>query len=160
MIQMFIIPPFLLLASAASAQMITGTAAVIDGDTIEVHGERIRLYGVDAVEGRQSSRLPDGKTWLCGADAAMALADRIGRNPVTCNQRDIDRYGRIVAVCWQGNMDLGEWLVVQGWAMAYRQYSTSYVSAESAARTARRGLWASDFAPPWEWRKSRRSGGG
>ena len=159
MVQIFLVPALFLFATAASAQSVAGTASVIDGDTIEIHGERIRLHGVDAVEGRQTCRLPEGKTWACGTDAAMALADRIGRRPVTCDQRDIDRYGRIVAVCRQGDTDLGAWMVAQGWAMAYRQYSTDYVGAEEAAHAAGRGLWASEFSPPWEWRKAQRSGG-
>ncbi len=61
-----------LLATPALAD-VTGTASVIDGDTIEVHGQRIRLHGIDAPESRQRCRL-DGKPWQCGKDAANALA--------------------------------------------------------------------------------------
>jgi endonuclease YncB( thermonuclease family) len=152
----FILPVVLLLASPITAQTISGTASVIDGDTIEIHGERIRLHGIDAVEGRQNCKLPDGKTWLCGADAALALSDRIGRKSVSCEQQDIDRYGRIVAICTQGGEDLGAWMVAEGWAMAYRQYSTAYVGDEARAEAAGRGLWVSEFLPPWDWRKAAR----
>ncbi len=71
-----------LLATPALADM-TGRARVIDGDTIEVHGQRIRLHGIDAPESRQLCRL-DGNPWQCGKDAANALADKIARRPVTC----------------------------------------------------------------------------
>ncbi len=71
-----------LLATLALAD-VAGTASVIDGDTIEVQGQRIRLHGIDAPESRQLCRL-DGEPWQCGKDAANALADKIARRPVTC----------------------------------------------------------------------------
>ncbi len=71
-----------LLATPALADM-AGSASLIDGDTIEVHGQRIRLHCLDAPESRQLCRLA-GKSWQCGKDAANALADKIARRPVTC----------------------------------------------------------------------------
>ncbi len=81
-----------LLATPALADM-AGIASVIDGDTLEIHGQRIRLHGIDAPESRQLCRL-DGKPWQCGKDAANALADKIARRPVTCE--DLGR-GRSVS---------------------------------------------------------------
>ncbi len=63
---------------AFSGTQIIGTASVIDGDTLEVHGQRVRLHGIDAPESRQLCRL-DGKPWQCGKDATIALADKIAR---------------------------------------------------------------------------------
>ncbi len=68
-----------LLATPALAD-VAGVASVIDGDTLEIHGQRIRFHGVDAPESRQLCRL-DGKPWQCGKDAASALADKIARRP-------------------------------------------------------------------------------
>lgn len=142
-----------LIGSSANAASITGTASVIDGDTIEIHGNRIRLHAVDAIESRQRCLLPGGKVWNCGRASALALADKIGRAPVSCDVRDVDRYGRLVAVCRKGNEDLNAWLVASGWAVAYRRYGRDYVSEENAARKARRGIWASEFMMPWDWRR-------
>ncbi len=88
---------------------VAGVASVIDGDTIEVHGQRIRLHGIDAPESRQLC-LSDGKPWRCGKDAANALADKIARRPVTCEDLGRDRYKRIIGRCTVAGEDMGEWL--------------------------------------------------
>jgi len=71
---------------------ISGRASVIDGDTVEIHGKRIRLFGIDAVESGQRCQ-KDGKPWLCGKDLALALADKIGEKPITCSGDEFDRTG-------------------------------------------------------------------
>ncbi|MDD8022674.1 MAG: thermonuclease family protein [Paracoccaceae bacterium] len=143
-------------AQAASTSTITGTATVIDADTIDIHGARIRLQAVDAIESRQRCTLPNGKEWRCGTDSANALAKKIGRAPVECRVSGKDRYGRFVARCFQKGEDLNAWLVANGWAVAYRQYGREYVPQENAARKAKRGVWASRFVMPWDWRRGQR----
>jgi endonuclease YncB( thermonuclease family) len=76
---------------------------------------------------------------------------------VFCEQRDIDRYGRIVAVCRAAIEDLGAWMVANGWALAYRRYSTAYVGPESSARAAGRGIWRGTLTAPWDWRNGVRT---
>ena len=117
-----------------------GIASVIDGDTIEIHGTRIRLNGIDAPESGQLCRDARGTAWRCGQQAALALSDRIGRQVVSCQQTDTDRYGRVVADCFVGRENLNRWMVREGWAVAYRQYSTAYIPAEDHARTGQRGI--------------------
>lgn len=140
---------------ASAADPIIGQASVIDGDTIEIHGQRIRLHGIDAPESAQTC-LVNGKQSRCGQQAAKALADRIGRLTVTCDPRDVDRYGRVVAVCNAGGEDLNGWMVRKGMALAYRQYSTDYVPQEKAASKAKVGIWRGSFVPPWEYRTGQR----
>lgn len=136
---------------------LAGQASVIDGDTIEIHGQRIRLHGIDAPESAQKC-LRGSERWPCGRRAAFALADRVANNTVRCDQRDIDRYGRIIATCSVGADDLNAWLVRNGWALAYQRYSKDYVAEERAARQARSGIWAGSFVPPWDWRRGERLG--
>ena len=141
-------------ATAAHADM-AGVASVIDADTIEIHGQRIRLHGIDAPESSQICLDSADQRWRCGQRAALALQDLIGRRTVTCDERDVDRYRRIVGRCLVGDLDINEWLVAQGLALAYRRYSLDYVAAEAKAREAHRGMWAGTFEPSWEWRRRR-----
>ena len=109
---------------ARAAGTFTGPARVIDGDTLDVGGVRIRLHGIDAPESEQICRA-GGKRWSCGREAARALAGRIGGRPVGCQERDRDRYGRVVAACSASGVDLNAWMVAEGWAFAYRRYSNA-----------------------------------
>ena len=131
---------------------------MIDGDTLDLGGVRIRLHGIDAPETKQSCRA-GGKQWSCGREAARALASRIGGRSVACQERDRDHYGRVVAVCGLSGADLNGWMVAQGWAFAYRRYSHAYVAEESGARAAKRGVWRGEVVPPWDWRRGKRLGG-
>jgi endonuclease YncB( thermonuclease family) len=153
--------PFSLLAFAALAlsaevacipqERISGRAEVTDGDSLEIGSTRLRLYGVDAVEGRQSCTR-DGRAWACGNEAARKLRSLIGGRTVDCTKRDVDDYGRVVAVCRSGAADLGAELVRSGFATAYRRYSNDYVDEENEARSARRGIWAGEFTRPEDYR--------
>ena len=134
---------------------LAGHARVIDGDTIEVDSARVRLFGVDAPESAQACLAGNGP-WSCGERATRALAGRIDGRSVVCEERDQDRYGRIVAVCHHDGQDVNAWLVHEGWAMAYRRYSTAYVDQEAAAKRAKREIWTGEFVPPWDWRRGDR----
>jgi endonuclease YncB( thermonuclease family) len=140
------------IGTAAAQSPVVGVASVIDGDTLEIHDQRIRLHGIDAPESGQSCE-KDGKQYRCGQQAALALADKIGQALIRCEQRDIDRYKRTVAVCRLGVEDLNGWMVRQGWTIAYRQYSRDYVDDESAAQAAKAGIWAGRFIEPSKWRR-------
>jgi endonuclease YncB( thermonuclease family) len=86
-------------ARQASADTIAGRATVIDGDTLEIHGERIRILDIDAPESRQTCNALSGSGWKCGQWAANKLAEWIGQLTVTCETTRKDRYGRWLARC-------------------------------------------------------------
>jgi endonuclease YncB( thermonuclease family) len=138
-------------AACIPQERISGRAKVTDGDSLEIGTTRLRLFGVDAVEGRQSCTR-DGRAWPCGDEAARKLRGLIGDRTVNCTKRDVDNYGRTVAVCRTGDADLGAEMVRAGFATAYRRYSNDYVDEENEARSARRGIWAGEFTSPEEYR--------
>jgi endonuclease YncB( thermonuclease family) len=145
----------LLAASVLAApSSTTGIATVTDGDTLSLRGTKIRLHGVDAPESGQLCLNSSGARYRCGAQSANRLAARITNRTITCQTRDRDRYGRLVAVCRLGSEDLNAWLVSSGLAVAYRQYSRDYAGHEAQAKAAKRGLWAGTFQMPWEYRRS------
>ncbi|WP_192841321.1 thermonuclease family protein [Falsirhodobacter sp. alg1] len=135
-------------------EMIAGGARIIDGDTLDLNGERIRLYGIDAPESAQTCKT-GAREWQCGAEATRALVQMIGTQQVTCEKTDTDRYGRSIATCKAGDVSINTWMVRNGWAVAYRQYGGEiYGANEDAARNDRAGIWASSFDMPWDWRKA------
>ena len=139
----------LLLSSRAFANDFVGQASVIDGDTLEIHGTRIRLWGVDAPESSQLCRGADSNLYRCGANAANDLDTFIARRPVNCTRISEDQYGRSVATCSVGGTELGEWLVRNGLALDWPQYSKGrYVAAERDADRSGRGMWAGSYVEP------------
>ncbi len=147
---------FAFVLPAESAPVIQGTASVIDGDTIEIRGERIRLDAIDAPESSQLCLDAAGNRYRCGQKSAFALADFIGRAVVSCHPKGRDRYKRTIAVCFKGETNLNAWMVTQGWAVAFRKYGIDYIGEEDQARLARRGIWAGSFEMPWDWRARKR----
>jgi len=131
-----------------------GVTSVIDGDTIDIDGQRFRLFGIDAPESKQLCNNAAGQSYHCGQAAANALDKLIGRKTVSCVKKDMDRYRRIVAQCFGASQDLGAYLVGKGLAVAYVHYSQDYVAAERTARSKKMGLWAGAFQMPWDWRKA------
>jgi endonuclease YncB( thermonuclease family) len=129
-----------------------GRARVVDGDTLELAGERVRLFGIDAPELDQVCDR-GGAAWACGAAARDMLAKIVAGGRLTCAVQDVDRYGRAVAVCLRQDTDVAALMVRQGGAMAYRRYSDRYVNAEVAARSEGLGVWASDWMEPEAYRQ-------
>src|ERR1700756_4598532 len=78
--------------SAAAADNLAGQASVIDGDTLQIHGTRIRLWGIDAPESSQLCRGEDSLQYRCGAKAANELDTFIARRPVSCIPISLDQY--------------------------------------------------------------------
>src|SRR5512134_1888792 len=151
-----VVAAFLLAALARpSSADVTGPAKVIDGDTIVVADERIRLQGIDAPELQQTCTAY-GQPWACGRTSAEWLRDHLNGRQVECVSHARDRYRRLLAVCYVGGEDQNQRIVREGWALAFRRYSADYLQAGSAAKRAGAGIWRGEFTPPWEWRQQDR----
>jgi|ERR1700716_800001 endonuclease YncB( thermonuclease family) len=141
------------------ADDLIGQASVVDGDTIEIHSVRIRLFGIDAPESDQLCRNEESGLYRCGQKASNELSSFIGGRPVQCVEVDRDRYKRVVSVCSIDRTDIADWLVRNGLALDWPQYSKgSYVEAQADAKKHERGMWAGSFKDPWVYRACRRSG--
>ncbi|TIS85649.1 MAG: thermonuclease family protein [Mesorhizobium sp.] len=141
---------------------IAGVASVIDGDTIEVHGRRIRFNGIDAPESRQYCDDAKGFRYQCGAKAAAALDMLLAASwPVHCDFVAWDRYGRYVGHCARADgSDIAGWLVENGYALDWPKYSNgAYAARQALAKAAKRGIWSGSFQVPWDWRAEHRDNG-
>lgn len=147
---------WMLLWPVCAVSDVAGPIHVVDGDTLRVGGETVRLQGIDAPEMGQSCRGPAQTVFDCGKmvrDRARARFEgRTGR----CQAIERDRYERIVAICRVGNEDVGQWLVQEGLAFAYRRYSMAYDLDEKAAAVALRGLHAFAVQGPSAFRAAKR----
>lgn len=134
---------------------VSGRARVIDGDTIDVAGTRVRLEGIDAPEIAQTCGRRLFGTWACGKAAARALRDLTFGREVACERRGTDKYGRMLGVCFVDGHDLNAQMVRKGFAWAFVRYSTSYVDAEAKARADKVGIWQGASEPAWDYRAKR-----
>jgi endonuclease YncB( thermonuclease family) len=161
MIRCLAIALLMLVASpGARSDDLAGRASIIDGDTLEIHGARIRLWGIDAPETDQLCSNQGGEHYRCGQKAANDLDAFIGPRPVSCIEVDRDRYKRAVAVCTVAGTDIAEWLVKNGLALDWPQYSKgSYAAAQSEAKRDNLGMWSGSFNAPWRYRICRRTAG-
>jgi endonuclease YncB( thermonuclease family) len=130
----------------------SGIASVVDGDTIEIDGARIRLEGIDAPEVGQTCKRKWFGSWACGHEATAALRRLIGGRAVTCSSRGKDKYERMLAICFLDGRDVNAWMVRHGHAWAFVKYSETYVREEALARTERLGIWQGQSQPAWEYR--------
>lgn len=147
----------LLAAPASSGQaVVSGMIHVIDGDTFDVGQTRVRLHGIDAPENTQTCIGNDGLDWACGAWVSDQVRAGFQGAKARCETVDIDRYGRAVARCFVGKTDVGRQLVQNGWAFAYRKYSTAYVGDEKVSMHQKAGLHASRLQSPADFRSAER----
>jgi len=142
-------------AIEASGEAISGAATVIDGDTIEIAGRRVRLEGIDAPETGQTC----GGRWFvpyaCGTRATDALRKLVDGKTVVCENRGADKYGRTLGICRVDKLDINAEQVRTGNAWAFIKYSRTYLDVEAEARTAKTGIWQGDSEPAWIYREKR-----
>jgi endonuclease YncB( thermonuclease family) len=142
----------LMLAAAAPAAELRGTARVVDGDTIALGGVNLRLFGIDAPERSQTCE-KNGFSWACGGFARATLQALAAGGEVQCRVVDTaDKHGRPVVTCAVAGADLARDMVKAGAAVAYLRYSRHYAADEAQARAARTGIWAGRMVAPEDYR--------
>lgn len=128
-----------------------GRAHAVDGDTIALGQERIRLSGIDAPEHDQTCNRADGTIWACGGAATALMAKTLAAGSVACTGSERDRYGRLLATCTISGADLAATMVRAGLALA----DWAYKGEEAQAREAGRGIWSGTFQTPRDWRDAK-----
>ena len=134
---------------------------IIDGDTIEINGEKIRFSGIDAPEsnyrGKKQVCYLNEKKVFCGELSTEKLKEKIGNNSITCErEKDKDLNGRTLAECFVNSESLSKFMVRNGYAFDYTRYSKKkYAKDEEYAKTNKLGIWTMKFEYPWEWRKKK-----
>jgi len=135
------------------SKTIIGNAKVIDGDTIHIGLNKIRLHGIDAPETNQTCE-KNNVEWPCGKESTKALINFINNKQVVCKIKATDKYKRFISVCFVNNFDMNEFMVSNGWAIAYRYYSKDYIKSEDKAKKNKSGIWQGSFQEPYLFRKN------
>ncbi|PTE06638.1 nuclease [Mesorhizobium helmanticense] len=151
-------------ASAADPATWSGTARVIDGDTISVRQQRIRIAAIDACELGQTG-FRNGKVWQCGIEGRAFLRRMIDGEHISCRIIDRDQYRRLVGHCFYRETDVGLAMVRAGLAESMLRYLPSshpinlveYGEAENSARDRRLGLWSAEIESPHLYRRAKKS---
>ena len=155
---------FLVMLSNSIAEEISGIPKVVDGDTIHINNYKFRLEGIDAPEMRQQCKKESFKIsffigftfykdYSCGRVSKEKLITKIDTTEIKCISSSKDRYKRYIATCYKGKTNLNQWMVRNGFAIAYRRYSKKYVPDEVYAKENKLGLWQGKFMEPEKWRK-------
>ena len=155
---------FSVLLSNSLADEISGIPKVVDGDTIHINNYKFRLEGIDAPEMRQQCKKESFKIsffigftfykdYSCGRVSKEKLITKIDTTEIKCISSSKDRYKRYIATCYKGKTNLNQWMVRNGFAIAYRRYSKKYVPDEVFAKENKLGLWQGKFMEPEKWRK-------
>ena len=141
--------------SSKFSNFISGKSKVIDGDTIKIKGNNIRLSGIDAPEKNQIC-FKKSETYNCGSTSTKALKKYIGRKIIKCVYTEKDRYGRILGTCYfpydSSKLSLNRYMVHTGHAVAYKRYSEKYLDSEKWAKDNHLGMWQGNFERPEKWR--------
>ena len=155
---------FLIFFSNTIAEEISGIPKIVDGDTVHINKNKFRLEGIDAPEMRQKCKKESlkisfiigftfYKDYNCGEVSKEKLKSKIRGSEIKCIFTTKDRYKRYIATCYKEKTNLNQWMVRNGFAIAYRRYSKTYVPDEEFAKENKLGLWKGKFMEPEKWRK-------
>jgi endonuclease YncB( thermonuclease family) len=137
--------------SLCFAAEVSGTPRIVDGDTVQIGSNKIRVAGIDAPETDQVCLDAHSQRWACGVTSRDELVNYSAGREWECDLTGTDKYDRSLGKCFVEGEDISAWMVRSGWALSFIRYSHEYDRDEAAAREVKAGLWAGAFIAPWDW---------
>ena len=138
------------LAGAKAEIVVSGMPTIVDGDSLEVSGERFQLHGIDAPELGEFCEKDNGKRFDCGRVARSALLDLTAGVEVICRAVDSASPTTRSAKCTASGFNLSRNMIYTGWALVDRAVTDKFIDVEAEAKRQKRGLWRYSFkVQPW-----------
>jgi len=131
----------------------TGVPRIIDGDTLVVAGQRIRLGGIDAPELRETCVDGAGRDWPCGIWAKKTADAILSGQTLHCVDLGFRSYDRTVGRCYLKGKDISISLIEAGVARPCLRHAREqgqehrYMQAKQRAVSARAGVYAGPTNP-------------
>lgn len=147
-----VVVALLILVGRAQATDITGIPKIQSGNLVTIGDSHVRLAGIAAPNLQQLCLEATGAHWACGARARDELVRHAGKQTWTCRALGRDRHHHTLAKCSVGGEDIQQWMVRNGWALAFDRQGQAYDRDQKAAQAAKAGMWRSAFIAPWDWR--------
>ena len=140
--------------STALSNHVSGIAKILDGDTITINSNKIRLLDIDAPEWNQTCTNSHNQQYHCGIISKNKLKELTKNKIIKCIIFGYDYYNRLLGRCYHHSLDLNKAMVVTGWAIIGNSYS-NYRQEMLDAKKARRGIWQGEFITPRQFRKNK-----
>ena len=148
-------------------KIISGYGYTIDGNTIQIGSDKIRLVGSAAPKLTQTGQDTIARPYPAGLYARDVLASIIADKPLGCRVvpqkgEEKDAEGRFFGICAAPKIsDVSGEMIKRGWAMIDRsgetQIYSTYVNIETSSKTIRRGIWQGPIDKPWEFKANQQS---
>jgi len=141
-------------ADVHAGNAVSGMPTIIDGDSLEVSGERFQLHGIDAPEPGDFCEKANGRRLDCGVIARSALLDLTAGLEVVCQPVQSASGTAGAADCTADGFSLNRNMIHTGWALVDRTVTDDFIEVEAEAKQKKRGLWRFSFEPE-AWAESR-----
>jgi micrococcal nuclease len=138
----------LVISLAIAGENVFKVKRVIDGDTIELeNGEKVRYIGIDTPE----TVHPSKPIQYYGKEASEANRSLVEGKEVRLefDVQQRDKYGRLLAYVYVGDIFVNAWLVENGYAQILTippnvKYQDKFLELQRKAREEGRGLWGKE----------------
>lgn len=120
----------------------------VDGDSIKLREQNVRLAYIDAPEYYQTCKDSEGKEYNCGIKAREKLERLMKLGELSCKTIGKDIYNRDMSECFVGNVNVNLEMVKSGWAVVYKSTDVAYLDAQKDAKRAKLGIWQGKYMKP------------